>query len=62
MQIGLPGLLFLVFVVLKLTGYIAWSWWWITVPLWGPLALVGAFAAFCLVMGAFAGAVKGLAR
>jgi hypothetical protein len=34
------GLLFLVFLALKLTGYIAWSWWWITAPLWGPTVLV----------------------
>lgn len=32
--------LFLVFLVLKLTGVIAWSWWWVTLPLWGGLALV----------------------
>jgi uncharacterized membrane protein len=30
----LPGLIFLVFLVLKLTGYIDWSWWWVTAPLW----------------------------
>lgn len=28
------GLLTLVFVVLKLTGVIAWSWWWVLSPLW----------------------------
>ena len=37
--IGLPGVLFLVFLVLKLTGNIDWSWWWVTSPLWIPLAL-----------------------
>jgi len=30
--------LFLVFLVLKLTHVIAWSWWWVTAPLWIPLA------------------------
>lgn len=30
----------LIFITLKLTGFIAWSWWWVTVPFWGPLALV----------------------
>ena len=34
------NLLFLVFLVLKLTKVIDWSWWWVTAPLWGPLALV----------------------
>ena len=28
------GTLFLVFLVLKLTGVIDWSWWWVTAPLW----------------------------
>lgn len=32
-------LLTLLFVGLKLTGYITWSWWWVTAPLWGPFAL-----------------------
>lgn len=28
------GFVFLVFLVLKLTGHITWSWWWITSPIW----------------------------
>lgn len=32
--------LFLVFLVLKLCGTIAWSWWWVTSPIWIPLLLV----------------------
>ena len=31
---------FLVFAGMKLCGVIFWSWWWITLPLWGPIALV----------------------
>jgi len=27
-------LLTLLFIALKLTGYISWSWWWILSPLW----------------------------
>lgn len=37
---GLPGLMFLAFLVLKLTGYIAWSWWWVTAPLWLPTIVI----------------------
>lgn len=37
--IGLVGATFLVFLVLKLTDVIGWSWWWVTAPLWGGLAL-----------------------
>jgi len=33
----LPALLFVLFLALKLTGIIAWSWIWITAPLWGSL-------------------------
>ena len=33
--IGVFGLLGVVFVTLKLTGYIDWSWWWVTAPFWG---------------------------
>jgi len=36
-------LLFLVFLVLKLTGVIAWSWVWVTAPLWGPAGLMIGF-------------------
>lgn len=31
------GLLGVAFVVLKLVGVINWSWWWVTLPFWGPV-------------------------
>lgn len=37
--VGVLGLLGVAFVVLKLTGYIDWSWWWVTAPFWGGFAL-----------------------
>ena len=37
--LGLGTVLFIVFLILKLTGNIDWSWWWVTSPLWIPLAL-----------------------
>lgn len=43
---GFFSLLFLLFLGLKLgeVGVVAgWSWWWVTAPLWGPLALVLVF-------------------
>ena len=30
---------FLIFLTLKLCGVIDWSWWWVTAPLWMPVAL-----------------------
>jgi hypothetical protein len=38
--LGLGVILFLIFMTLKLTGYITWSWWYVTLPLWGPVLLV----------------------
>lgn len=40
--VGFFGLLFITFLVLKLTEVIDWSWWWVTAPLWGGVALVAA--------------------
>ena len=38
--IGFCGLLTIVFIVLQLTNFIAWSWWWVLSPLWMPFALL----------------------
>jgi hypothetical protein len=38
-SIGLPGVLTIVFIVLKLTGSIDWSWWWVVAPLWLPITV-----------------------
>jgi len=43
--IGFGGGLFCVFLVLKLCGVIAWSWWWVTAPLWVPVVVVVAILA-----------------
>lgn len=32
--IGFVGLLGILFIALKLTGYIHWSWWWVLAPIW----------------------------
>lgn len=47
--IGFAGLLTIVFITLKLTHYIDWSWWWVLSPLWLGLALVLAFALIFLI-------------
>ena len=47
--IGFWSILFMVFLVMKLTDNIDWSWWWVTAPLWLPviilLSLLGIAAA-----------------
>jgi hypothetical protein len=56
---GLSFTVFIVFLILKLTDNIDWSWWWIFSPLWIPIALViGLFALiffFMLIYTAFTG-------
>lgn len=44
--IGITGLLFVLFVGLKLTNNIAWSWWWVWSPIWGSISLA---LFFCVV-------------
>lgn len=44
-NVGGGGSLFLsiltvLFIGLKLTGYISWSWWWVLSPIWIPLVIV----------------------
>lgn len=51
MQIGLGGLLTVIFVTLKLFGVIAWSWWWVLSPIWIGLL----FAVFLVVIAVLAG-------
>ena len=49
--ISFAGLLFIAFLVLKLTHVIDWSWWWVFAPLWIPVAVV---TALVLVWGLIA--------
>lgn len=51
--IGFFGLLTIVFITLKLTGYIDWSWWWVLAAMWIPFALI-------LIIGAVALVIMGL--
>jgi len=53
--IGLGGIVFIIFLVLKLAniGQVAnWSWWWVTAPLWLPTSI--ALAVVGIVMGVMA--------
>ena len=38
--IGFGGLLTILFIALKLTGYIDWSWWWVLSPIWIGFAII----------------------
>lgn len=49
--IGLGGILFVVFLVLKLTDNIDWSWWWVFAPFWIPFGIL-LFFTFMFVLAA----------
>lgn len=34
----------LIFITLKLTGIIDWSWWWVLAPIWVPITVIGIIA------------------
>jgi hypothetical protein len=53
--IGFLGLLTIVFITLKLTGNIAWSWWWVLAPMWGPIAIVLVIFALIVIFAAIFG-------
>jgi hypothetical protein len=52
--IGFVGLLTILFIGLKLTGFINWSWLWVLSPLWitalAVVAIITAFGLFVLYM------------
>uniref|UniRef100_A0AAU6W242 Uncharacterized protein n=1 Tax=Pseudomonas phage Touem01 TaxID=3138548 RepID=A0AAU6W242_9VIRU len=50
--IGILGLLGLLFIGLKLTGYIDWSWWAVTAPFWGGFAVALVLLVIALILEA----------
>lgn len=50
-SIELSTILFLIFLILKLTGNINWSWWWVTSPLWIPISLIILIGGFVVLIG-----------
>ena len=37
------------FIGLKLTGHIDWSWWWVLAPVYGPICLTVFFGALAVL-------------
>lgn len=56
--IGFCGLLTVLFIGLKLTHNIDWSWWWVLAPIWGVVAIVAAVLVFGLIIAVIAGLVE----
>jgi len=49
--IGCFTVLGFIFITLKLTGNIDWSWWWVLAPFWGPLAFGLLFVSLAALIG-----------
>tara|TARA_Y100000389_G_scaffold200373_1_gene240641 strand:+ start:641 stop:850 length:210 start_codon:yes stop_codon:yes gene_type:complete len=50
---GLSGMIFIVFLILKLAGIgqvATWSWWWVTSPLWISSAIVVGLGLLTLII------------
>ncbi len=52
--ISFTGLLTIVFIILKLTNNIDWSWWWVLSPLWITVVL----ALLIVIIGYAVAAIK----
>lgn len=57
MQLGILGILTIIFVIAKIAGYIAWSWWLVLLPLYGGLVLFLVIAGAALVLAGIASGV-----
>jgi uncharacterized membrane protein YqjE len=59
---GFFGLLTILFIGLKLAGYIDWHWIWVFSPLWLPAAVVLTIVVVVFLAYLIGGAVWGLVR
>ena len=56
--IGFSGLLAVLFIGLKLTHIINWSWWWVLAPIWIGAGFVLLVLFIILLIAIFAAAAK----
>lgn len=52
--IGFVGLLTILFIALKLTNYIDWSWWWVLSPIWIGVVICAVFLVLAVVFAVIA--------
>ena len=57
--IGFAGLLTILFIGLKLTGYINWSWWLVLLPAYGGFVLVLGIIVLYLLLAFLVGLFTG---
>lgn len=58
--IGFCGLLTILFIGLKLTNHIAWSWLWVLSPLWIPIGAIIGILALAIILIIIGSIIKGL--
>ena len=51
MKCPILAILGLIFITLKLTGHIAWSWLWVLAPFWIPLSIIAVIALVVGIIG-----------
>ena len=56
--IGFLGALTILFIALKLTHIIDWSWWWVLAPLWIPVVVVLGIIAIVAIIVLIIKAIK----
>ncbi|AWN04501.1 hypothetical protein PBI_GRAYSON_172 [Rhodococcus phage Grayson] len=64
-RIGLPSILGIVFIVLKLLGVITWSWIWVLAPFWISFiaaVVIGGFILLLAYVSAFNSVNKSVKR
>jgi hypothetical protein len=49
--VGLTTVLQMIFIILKLTGNIDWSWWWVLSPLWISILMAVLLLALFMLAG-----------
>ena len=49
--VGFLGLLTILFIGLKLTGHITWSWIWVLAPLWIPVCISLLILSVVVILG-----------
>ena len=55
---SLGFILFIVFMILKLVGVIDWSWFYVTLPLWTPIAFYTLVVGIILIVAVIAGKIE----
>jgi uncharacterized membrane protein (DUF485 family) len=50
-SISLYTIVFIIFLILKLTGNIDWSWWWVTSPIWIPILIFTGVLVIVFLLG-----------